>query len=309
LSYTYNYINLVNRVLSDFNEVLLTEATFPTAVGFQGVVKNYVNDALNDIYTWEDVVWPFLWTQKTFTTTISQGTYTVDPSVLNTDWDTFNIIRQPIPVTSITNVAGLVTVTVNTGHQLLTGHGDNVTVLGATPADYNGVWTPVIVSNTVFTYAIPNTSAANPTGSITIIPPYSNYYLTLKNYDEYLRDWRDVDVNANQQYLTYQSPSAPRFVVRKPDNNFILSPYPDRIYTVGYDAYINPDSAALTNSSDIPLVPSVFRQVIIDRAGVYCLAFRDNDTQLVRNDQKFEDNVHRMRRIIIKQSEYLVAKN
>lgn len=309
MSYSYTYLGLVNRVLLDFNEVPLDSSTFTTTtVGFQAAVKNYINDALNDIYTWQDVDWPFLWTQKTFNTVIGQTNYTADPSVLYTNWDSFNITRPSIPVTSITQVGGLVTVTVSTGHQLISGRNDYVIIQGAAQTDYNGQFTPTIISSTVFTFNIANTSAVSPaTGTITMIPPYSNYYLTLKNYDEYLRNWRDVDVNANQQ--ANPAPSPPRFIIRRTDNNFILSPYPDRIYTVGYDAYINPDAGALSAYTDIPLVPSVFRQVIIDRASVYCLAFRDNDTQLLRNDKKFSDNCDRMRRILISQAEYITFKN
>lgn len=310
MSYSFTYLGLVNRVLSDFNEVPLDNTTFTSATGFQGAVKNYVNDALNDIYTWQDVEWPFLWTQKTFNTTALSGLYSYDASLLYVNWDSFNIIRPSIAVTSITQTGGLVTVTVSAGHQLLSGRNDNVIIQGATPTDYNGQWTPTIVSPTVFTYTISNTTATSPaTGTITMIPPYDNFYLTLKNYDEYLRNWRDVDINAVQQAVINQAPSPPRFIIRKPDNNFIISPYPDRIYTIGYDGFINPDSSgSLTNATDVPLVPSVFRQVIVDRVSVYCLAFRDNDVQLVRNDKKFEDNCHRMRRILIPQAEFIVWK-
>lgn len=307
MSYTYNYLGLVNRALQDYNEVPLTNATFATATGFQGTVKDYVNDALNDIYTWQDAAWPFLWTQKAFNTTINQGLYTYDPTVLYVNWDSFNIVRPSIPVTSITSVGSIATVTVSAGHQLIAGRNDNIIILGANEAAYNGTWTPTIVSGTVFTYVINGTAVSPATGTITMIPPYDNFYLGLKNYDEYLRDFKDIDVNAAQQAIP--QPSPPRFVIRKPDNNFILSPYPDRIYTVGYDAFNNPDLSSMSSATDVPLVPSVFRQVIVDRVGVYCLAFRDNDSQLIRNDSKFEDNCHRMRRILIPQAEYIVAKN
>lgn len=314
MSYSYTYLGLVNRVLSDFNEVPLTTGTFASAIGFQGAVKDYINDALNDIYTWNDVQWPFLWTQKQFVTIIAQGTYTHDTSVLYSNWDSFNIIRQPIAITSLTSVGTLATCTVSTGHQLLAGRNDNVIVNNAVSSNsaYNGTFTPNIISPTVFTYTMTQADSSPATGSSIMIPPYDNFYLGLKNYDEYLRDWRDVDIQsvvADNTTTTNIATSPPRFIIRKPDNNFIISPYPDRIYTVGYDAFVNPDTSALSNPTDIPLVPSVFRQVVIDRASVYCLAFRDNDSQLLRNDKKFSDNVDRMRRILIPQAEFIVAKN
>ena len=310
MSYSYTYLGLVNRVLEDYNEVPLTTGTFTTAVGFQGAVKDYVNDALNDIYTWQDVRWPFLWTQKTFLTTIGTGEYSADTTILYTNWDSFNIVRPSLAITSLTSSGTTATANIAAGHQLKTG--DAVIVNNATQTAYNGTFTPTITSPTVFTYVMPSTAASPATGSPIAIPVYNNYYLSLKNYDEYLRHWRDVDLNNIQQDNTIAgnpATSPPRFIVRKPDNNFIISPYPDRVYTIGYNGFINPDSNALTNTTDVPLVPSIFRQVIIDRVGVYCLAFRDNDIQLLRNDKKFDDNCHRMRRILIPQDEFVTAKN
>lgn len=312
MAYSYTYLGLVNRVLQDFNEVQLTSSTFGSATGFQAYVKDYINDSINDICTWQDVRWPFLWTQKTFATAIADGTYSYDASVLYVDWDSFNIIRQPITITSLTSSGTTATATVAGGHTLISGRNDNVIINNATQTDYNGTFTPTIVSSTVFTYTISSSTTSPATGTPVMIPPYNNYYLTLKNYDEYLRDWRDIDINSVVQDNTLAtgiSTSPPKFIVRKPDNNFIISPYPDRIYTIGYDGFTNPDSNALSAYTDVPILPSTFRQVIIDRAGVYCLAFRDNDIQLLRNDKKFDDNCNRMRRILIPQAEFIVSKN
>jgi hypothetical protein len=307
MAYTYNYLGIVNRVLEDFNEVQLTNSTFSSATGFQGAVKDYVNDALNDVYAWNDVDWPFLWTQKTFTTIIGQGTYSYDATVLYVNWDSFNVIRPSLTLASLTSSGTTATGTVTAGHQLKTG--DLVIVNNATQTTYNGTWAVTIVSPTVFTYIMTSTAVSPATGTPIAIPPYSNQYLSLKNYDEYLRDWRDVDVTDVQQDNTTTNvvTSPPRFIIRKPDNNFILSPYPDRIYTIGYDAFLIPTD--LSASTDVPVVPSTFRQAIIDRVGVYCLAFRDNDMQIVRNDKKFDENCHRMRRILIPQAEMVLFKN
>lgn len=311
MAYTYNYLGLVNRVLEDFNEVPLSSMTFNSASGFQGAVKDYINDALNDIYTWNDVMWPFLWTQKTFLTSIGQSSYSYDATVLYVNWDSFNVLRPTLTINSLTSVGATATATVSAGHQLKANNNDLVIINNANESSYNGTFTPTIISSTQFTYVMTGATGSPATGSPIMIPPYNNQYLGLKNYDEYLRDWRDVDVNSTQQDNTIAGnpiTSPPRFIIRKPDNNFIISPSPDRIYTVGYDAFTNPDSSLIV-TTDIPLVPSVFRQVIVDRAMVYCLAFRDNDTQLLRSDKKFEDNCHRMRRILIPQAEFLVSKN
>lgn len=313
MAYSYTYLGIVNRVLEDFNEVPLTAGTWPTATGFQGAVKDYVNDALLDIYNFEDIDWPFLWSQQTFQTIIGVGGYTVPSTVQYLNWNSFEVQRVAIPVTSITFTSGIATCTVSTGHTLVNmingvGTVDSVIVQGVTnDTNFNGQFTPTIVSPTVFTYSCGATHSTATGPAITIIPPPCNQYLGNKDYGEYLRDFRDVDVNGSLQTTTNFSP--PRFTVRKPNNSIILSPYPDRIYTIAYDGFLNPNAFMLTNTTDIPVLPDSFRQVIVNRASIYCLAFRDNDSQLLRNDKAFEDSCNRMRRILIPQGDFIVFKN
>ena len=313
MAYIYNYLGLVNRVLSDFNEVQLTTGTFSSAVGFQTNVLNYVNDALLDIYNYEDIDWPFLWQHQTFQTTIGVGNYTVPSTVQYPNWNSFEVQRTTIPITSLTQSGGVATCTVASGHTLVSSINgisvvDLVIVQGVTnDTGFDGQFTPTIVSPTVFTYTC-SASASTGTGtSMTIIPPPNNQFLALKDWGEYMRDWRDVDVNGALQYQTSYSP--PRFISRRPDNNIQISPYPDRIYTVGYDAFLNPNAFYLTNPTDVPILPDSFRQVIIDRANIYALAFRDNDVQLARNDTRFVESCDRMRRILIPANDFIVFKN
>ena len=52
------YLQLVNEVLRDMNEVELTTATFASSRGVQTTVKDYVNRAIADIIN-SDLNWPF----------------------------------------------------------------------------------------------------------------------------------------------------------------------------------------------------------------------------------------------------------
>ena len=52
------YLQLVNEVLRDMNEVELTSATFASSRGVQTTVKDYVNRAIADIIN-SDLNWPF----------------------------------------------------------------------------------------------------------------------------------------------------------------------------------------------------------------------------------------------------------
>lgn len=55
----YTYLEAVNEILGDSNEVELTSSNFSTAVGIHKVAKNYINKAYMEIVG-KEVQWPFL---------------------------------------------------------------------------------------------------------------------------------------------------------------------------------------------------------------------------------------------------------
>lgn len=101
---TSTYLDVVNTVLGEMNEVKLSSADFTSAVGFQAYVKDAVNRVLNDINT-ENYKWPFLSTgnstephlgnavincvegQRWYD--IKSGSLSIDTDYGFVDWDTF----------------------------------------------------------------------------------------------------------------------------------------------------------------------------------------------------------------------------
>ena len=111
------YLELVNNVLRDFNEVELTSSNFTSSRGIQTVVKDYVNRSITDIIN-SDLNWPFtraegsidiiagknLYSHNSISSTlkyvdydnmfleakdyITNGTYEVDGSSSITGWTT-----------------------------------------------------------------------------------------------------------------------------------------------------------------------------------------------------------------------------
>ncbi len=93
------YLQLCNFVLTRLNEVNLTSTTFASAVGFQAAVKNFINDALNEINSAE-TEWPFNFGSSTVTLTADSTTtqtYTLAADMATVDWDSFLI--QPVSTT------------------------------------------------------------------------------------------------------------------------------------------------------------------------------------------------------------------
>lgn len=90
-----NYLQLVNRVLSDLNEVEVTNVT--STRGIQTVAKNAVDAAVRDIVN-SEIEWPFLYAEATQTLTIGINEYDVQSTYTNVDWE--NIIIRPIELFS-----------------------------------------------------------------------------------------------------------------------------------------------------------------------------------------------------------------
>lgn len=291
----YNFLSLVNRGLKALNEVPFTSATFlVNNVGFHAEAQDAVNRAIFDIYTEEDNEWPFAWDDVSTTSVIGQSEYTKDATLTAIDWDSFYIKNVPIAVTTITQVSGTATVTTTTSHQLITG--DVAVIAGASPDAYNGSKTVTVTGTNTYTFTIDSGTASPATGTITSTAPYKSKKLNYMEYDQYRDTLLIQDANAT-------SYSVPRFVVRKPDNNFILSPRPDRIYTISYEGFVLPD--ALENYDDVPNIPSAFEQAIVDKAMHYLYMFRDNLEAAQLAQDRYEKNVNKMRRILIPAPNYM----
>lgn len=86
-----NYLQLVNRVLTDLNEVVLTDVT--NARGIQITAKDAVDTAIRSIVN-EEVEWPFLHSVQTDTLTIGVNEYALPATYTNVDWD--NFVLRPL---------------------------------------------------------------------------------------------------------------------------------------------------------------------------------------------------------------------
>jgi hypothetical protein len=124
--------------------------------------------------------------------------------------------------------------------------------------------------------------------------------LTQLTYSEYLDKFID------QEYETDTTKgSSPKYVVRTPDEEFIVVPMPDQEYTIEYEYFMEP--AELVNATDVPTIPERFRHVIIDGAMYYAYMFRDNIEMANISQSKFEQGVKHMRTLLVNEYAYFRA--
>lgn len=294
---TYNYLWLVNRLCHKFNEVELNSTTFAGVTGVYADFQDSVNAAIYDIFQDEDQAWPFAWIETSFQTTIGQNKYNKAALALTVDWNSFAIERQPVSLDSII-VSGITgTITVSAGHPFKTG--DNVLIQGSDQSALNNSYTVTVTSSTQFTITVPSgtsSSGGTPVGYPDITPcPLTNTDIYAYREEGYKRE--------DDEAIQVGDYGKPSIIVRKPDNNFIITSKPDRIYTVSYDYYTAP--VPLVSYSDVPVIPETFKEVIVSGAVYYAYMFRDNTDEASSAKTEFTNAVNRMRRILIPQPQFM----
>lgn len=297
-----NFLQLTNRILKALNEVQLDSSTFSTASGFYAEAQDAINQAIFDIYTYEDTEWPFLWSNTTLNTVVGQTDYVRIDGFTSLNWDAFRIKRSIPTISSITQTAGIATASCSSAHLLITG--DIVSISGATQSGYNINGAVTVTSSTQFTFTVASSTVSPATGTILCLSEtVLQSKLQLKAWDQYTAQlYWDTDQNTDSTGY-----SLPLYVVRKPDNNLYFGPPPSRVYTIYYEGFTLP--AALSAYSDTCLVPVGFEQVIIDKALHFAYMFRDNAEEAALAEQRYKENVTKMRRILIPQETYCISSD
>ena len=101
----------------------------------------------------------------------------------------------------------------------------------------------------------------------------------------------------------FEDGGVPKNIVRTPDNNYLLFPYPDKAYNLVFDFYTFPSD--LSVHSDTTTVPERFAPVIIDGATAFVYQYRGELQQYQLNFERFEQGIKNMQSLLINKYEYL----
>lgn len=122
--------------------------------------------------------------------------------------------------------------------------------------------------------------------------------LQIISYEEYLDRFVDQEYNTDTSLR-----SVPRFVFRAPNLQYGISPAPDQAYTLTFEYFIN--SPALSNFNDVPIIPEVYRHIVIDGSMYYAYLFRGNTQDALVAKDKFTQGLKNMRIILVNRYEYV----
>ena len=122
--------------------------------------------------------------------------------------------------------------------------------------------------------------------------------LKVLRYEEYLERFVEQEYTSDTSLY-----NVPVFVSKAPGLEYVLSPAPDKAYTVVYEYYLT--SVDLIDSTDVPKIPEIYRNVILDGAMYYAYMFRGNTQDALVAKEKFQSGLKNMRIVLINENTYV----
>jgi len=112
------------------------------------------------------------------------------------------------------------------------------------------------------------------------------------SFDVYTQKYRAVEDASGTSGRT-----APTLVYQTAEEKFGVYPVPDAAYVIEYVYYKFPDD--LSAFDDTMIIPDRFKYIIIDGAMVYMMRFRSNEQSAQIHQQKFDEGIKSMRRLLL----------
>ena len=288
------YLSLTNDVITRMNEVALTAATFADARGVQIQCQNAVNESIRYINQ-KEFGYPF--NHVTNTSTLVPGTvrYTVPTSTKHIDYNTARIKKDTDLNTSGGNLTKLdYNEYISRGFATQEDEVETTTLDGA-------------LTDSATTVTVASTTGFTSTGVIFILGEQISYTgITSTTFTGCTRGANSTTAASHvtaTQVALFTNGGVPQFIVRTPDNNYLLYPLPDKQYALIFDYYTFPDDLAA--HGDITSIPDRFSPIIVDGATAFVYQYRGELDQYNTNFVRFEQGIKNVQSLLVNKYEYV----
>jgi hypothetical protein len=288
------FLSLTNSTITRMNEVELTSSNFTGSRGVQTQCKAAVNEAIRYINQ-REFGYSFNHASNSSTLIAGQARYTAPTSTKSIDYSTARIKKD-----TDLNVTGNNLSTLNYNEYIDKDYANNEDDVFATTL--NGSH-----SSSVTTLTLTTTTGIDATGTVHIGSEQVTYTGVLGN--DITGCTRGANsttaaTHADDVAVTqFEDGGVPRSIVRTPDNNYLLHPYPDKAYTLAFDFYTFP--ADLSAHGDTTTVPDRFAPVIVDGATSFVYQYRGELNQYQLNFSRFEQGIKNMQSLLINKYDYI----
>ena len=285
------YLTLTNKVIARLNEVALTSATFSSARGIQVQCQNAVNESIRFINQ-REFNYPFNHATETKIVTAGVVRYTLPTSTKTVDYNTFRIVKD--------STLG------NNGYKLsLLDYNDYVNRVINQEDEIETTTTSTTHTDSVTTITVSSTAGFDAVGTIIIGNESINYTAigSSTTFTGCTRGSNAIAILSGVTVTQFNNGGVPEFVVRTPDNNYLLYPLPNKSYSIKFDYYTFP--AELTAHGDTTSIPDRFGPTIIDGATAFVYQYRGEAQQYQLNMSRFEQGIKNMQTLLINKFSYI----
>ena len=292
----YNYLGLVNDVNRRLNEVELTSSNFDSAIGEYAMVKDAINSSIRYINQHE---FGFPFNHDTETKTLTPGVvrYSIPTDAKSVDYSTARI-KKDTDLNSLGNSLDILDYKEYISRDYANQEDD---IVSTTVDASSGL------SASVTTITVASTTDFSSTGTLHIGGEQITYTgISGNDFTGCTRGANSTTAAAiaNSTTVTqFSEGESPRAIVRTPDNNYLLYPYPDKQYVLQFDYFKLPTD--LSSATDVPSLPVQFRYVIVDGAMYTSYMFRGETQEALVLKEAFEDGIKHMRTLYINRYDYI----
>ena len=289
-----SYLTLTNKVLARLNEVELTSSTFTSARGIQTQVKNAVNEAVRYINQ-REYNYPFNHDTKTQTLTAGVVRYSIPTTAKVVDYNTFRIVKD-----SDLAVSG--------GQLSILNYNDYIGRSVEQEDEINTTTTSTTHTDSVTTITVASTTDFDSSGTLYIGNEQISYTAigsstTFTGCTRGANSTTAASIASGVTVAQFDRGSVPTHVVRTPDNNYLLYPYPNKSFSIKYDYFTFPTD--MSAYGDTTTIPDRFAPVIVDGATAFVYQYRGETQQYQLNMQRFEQGIKNMQTLLVNKFSYL----
>ncbi len=288
------FLSLSNDVIIRMNEVELTSSNFSSARGVQVQCKNAVNESIRYINQ-REFGYSFNHASNSSTLTAGVARYSLPTSTKSVDYSTARIKKD-----TDVNASGNNLKTLNYNEYVQKEYATQEDEVVSTTL--NGSH-----SSTVATLTLTSTTGLDTSGTVHIAGEQVTYTAISGNdITGCTRGANSTTAATHSSGVTvtqFENGGIPQFIVRSPDNNYLLYPLPDKQYTLAFDYFTFPSD--LDAHGDTTSIPDRFGPVIVDGATAFVYQYRGELSQYQINFQRFEQGIKNMQSLLINKYEYV----
>tara|TARA_E500000305_G_C4003681_1_gene228722 strand:+ start:103 stop:1044 length:942 start_codon:yes stop_codon:yes gene_type:complete len=288
------YLSLTNKTLSRLNEVQLTSTTFSTARGIQVQAQNAVNESVRYINQ-REFNYPFNHSTESKTLTAGVVRYSIPTSAKTVDYNTFRLVKD--------SDLG------NSGYRLSQlDYNEYINAVSDQEDEINTTTTSTTHTDSVTTITVTSTTGFDSSGTLHIGNEEITYTAigsstTFTGCTRGAGGTTAASILSGVTVAQFDQGGVPEHIVRTPDNNYLLYPFPNRSYVIKFDHFTFPTD--MSAHGDTTSIPERFDAVIVDGATAFVYQYRGETAQYQLNFQRFEQGIKNMQTLLVNKYQYV----